>query len=442
MAVLATHENQTSYCIEDVPVGENIEAKSFDLTANIRMLRYDQDNFGDVLPETRERIHDELLSLLVEGMDRAHRTPFTIRRDAEGNLVYFDKGNWRPYLGMLLTGLEVAKSEATDDFRKHFKVEWAENDIQKGFAMQALKPGQRLSWYNSYPHHIEDEYGEAFANESGLNSARRMGFLYQAICDQDGSLSLYTQTVDRSDPAAFAAVEAMLEFDPDADLDTMLRTYDGTLVKQYGGEFYAGRRGVDKQENAWEDLLQHKNIIEYYLHSIEELAASDMVADELEEAVKRLTYGVWAALKYRIEDGVWSEEQSVGDGYNLHDEAAYQYLAYEVQASYERAQAAHEEFISCGGSVSAANNQTSFLSMSPMKVFDSLFGEAAKSLLGNSSESSYKFDNYMYCVVCQAPPTESEKKSEAKKMCGPCGICKKCDTKIRQKSQSDFALAA
>jgi len=45
-------------------------------------------------------------------------------------------------------------------------------------------------------------------------------------------------------------------------------------------------------------------------------------------------------------------------------------------------------------------------------------------------EANYKFDKLMHCVVCQAPP----KKGDTKKMCGPCGICLDCDTKIRAKT--------
>ena len=48
----------------------------------------------------------------------------------------------------------------------------------------------------------------------------------------------------------------------------------------------------------------------------------------------------------------------------------------------------------------------------------------------DDEEEPYGFDEKMYCVVCQAPP----KADEAKKMCGPCGICEGCDKKIRAKS--------
>ena len=40
----------------------------------------------------------------------------------------------------------------------------------------------------------------------------------------------------------------------------------------------------------------------------------------------------------------------------------------------------------------------------------------------------YSFDKEMYCVVCQSPPKEGE----SKKMCGPCGICKGCDAKLKK----------
>ncbi|MGH7195593.1 MAG: hypothetical protein ACREGA_02325 [Candidatus Saccharimonadales bacterium] len=50
----------------------------------------------------------------------------------------------------------------------------------------------------------------------------------------------------------------------------------------------------------------------------------------------------------------------------------------------------------------------------------------------SSNNENYKFDKKMYCVVCQALP----KSNEAKKWCGPCGLCRPCDNRISKKSKN------
>jgi len=63
--------------------------------------------------------------------------------------------------------------------------------------------------------------------------------------------------------------------------------------------------------------------------------------------------------------------------------------------------------------------------------------------LVSAGEESYGFDDDGFCIVCQAPPTAEEIKANATKKCGPCGICRPCDTKIRKKTKrSSLALAA
>lgn len=412
------------------------QLRSFDPLASVDMMRFDLQCFGRVLPETRQRVYDEELSYIAEGIDRASCTEFTLQRDDTGQLVYFDEGAWRPYNGMLLTGLKVADSEARVDKRKQFLADWAVRDWQKGLQMGALKPGETMEWHSSYPHEIEARYGKEFLQNQGLKPHRKMGFLYQAACHEDGAVTLVTQTVDRSDPRAFAAVEDMLQFDPEADVETMVRTYDGALSKIHGGNFYAGRRQAEIDENAWHEIIQHKDLVEYFLNGIEALAAQEMGRDQLEQQSKRHTYGVWAALKRRLDVGQARLEQ------NFAKPAAISYhhaqLSREVSRAYSHAQARQEMLIGCGGAIKPSQDNP--LDISGKDAFNAIFGDQ----LGGAtkSESSYKFDKHMYCVVCQAPPSETEKSAGAKKMCGPCGICKGCDAKIKSKNRGSFALTA
>lgn len=413
------------------------QLRSFEPLASVDMMRFDLQRFGHVLPETRRRVYDEELSYIAEGIDRASRTEFTLQRDEEGQLVYFDEGAWRPYSSMLLTGLKVAEAEAKVDQRTLFLADWAVRDWQKGMQMEALAPGETMEWYSSYPHEIEERYGKEFLQNQGLKPHRQMGFLYQAACLEDGAVTLATQTVDRSDSQAFAAVEAMLQFDPQADIKTMVRTYDGALSKVYSGNFYAGRRQAEIDENAWREIIQHKDLVEYFLNGIEALAARDISRAQLEQQSKRHTYGVWAALKRRLGAAQARVERKLAQPGAINEQQRAQ-LAREVGRAYSQAQARQEMLIGCGGAIGPAKDNP--LDISGKDAFNSIFGDQLDG--ATKSESSYKFDKHMYCVVCQAPPSETEKSAGAKKMCGPCGICKGCDTKIKSKNRGSFALAA
>jgi len=392
--------------------------RSFDVLASVNMLRYDLQYFGEVLPETQERVCDEELSYVTEGIDRASRTSFVLRREGD-ELVYFKQGEWQPYTGTLITGLEVARREAEEDPRKQFLADRAADDLVYGYRMRQLQPGQQLVWRSAYPAEEAARYGTEFIQSLGFKPDRQMGFIYRAYFADDGNLVLESQTVDRSDPEAFAAVEAALVHDPEADLDILTRIYDGTLVKKHGGRFYAGRREAEMNENVWNQVRQHQDLIGFYLQRLEEIAGLELRSDELELVVKRERYGFWAALSKRLERSPMIPEQR---SYQFHgDPGQYARLAFEQSQAFGEFVSKGRMLVGCGG-VTFLQGEQAIMDASPEDVFKSVFGDR---------EEGYKFDKKMHCVVCQAPPEEKA----PKKWCGPCGICKLCDTKIQAKNK-------
>jgi hypothetical protein len=149
-------------------------------------------------------------------------------------------------------------------------------------------------------------------------------------------------------------------------------------------------------------------------------------------------YGVWAAFKKRL-DAAQVRETGTKLGAAEYGIAARVALEQEVRQSFREFAAAGRVLSGCGGAISfATQNNERISDMKPDDAFASIFGDEQSS----KPEKSYKFDKAMYCVVCQAPPTQAEQKAEAKKMCGPCGICKGCDTKIRAKNGTKSSFAA
>lgn len=409
---------------------------SFDELASIDLMRFDIRTYGHVLPETLERVADEEMSSIAEGIGRAACTSFTYEK-IDGQLVYFSQGQKSSYISMLMTGLRVAKHEADTDYRQQFQVERATNDLAIGYAMEKLQPGEQLVWTSPYPQEEAARFGKKFITDRGFNAERKLGFIYRAFANTDGSVTLESQTVDNSDEDAFKAVEEAAQYDTDADMETLLRTYDGILVQKHGGWFRAGRRNARPHENAWNELLKYPGLIKHFVRRIEEIAASDQPRAVLRRDIQHLKIGVWKTFKELIYGDLRQPNPSQAQmaavalgGSNYQQYELYNNL---VSNSYQQAKEEGDIMIYCGGAARAEDNEGQG-NIDMKSTFDNIFGEKTQT----SKQESYSFDKRMYCVVCQAPP----KKEETKKMCGPCGICKQCDTKIRTKAKGSFALAA
>jgi hypothetical protein len=389
------------------PEAEQLKAKSFDVLASVDMLRFDLETGGNIRCETMERVYDEELSFLAEGINRPLYTEFVLR-SVNGKLSYFDHGQWRPYRAMLLHGFETAAHEAKIDPRKEYLAKRAYQDLQVGDRLAALKPGEQFAWCSTFPEEACALYGESFVAEAGFRPKRRMGFLYLAERSAGGSLTLRTQSVDASDPEAFVNALMIANADPASDIETMREAYDDVLMQKYGGIFHAGRRPSRDvpEENAWAVVERHKDVIEYYFHEIEKLAGVTAGSRaELERTKKRLTYGVWSLIKKRL------DEQAAGNHhYGNQSLIPAQYNEVWMREQVEQAYAATakrgEMLFGCGGTL---RGEEAILNASTEDVFDSIFG--AKSDFGK-----------MHCPFCKAEQWGDK--------CSPNQHCTKCNARV------------
>lgn len=361
--------------------------RTFDPLASVTMLRYDLMQFGEILPETLDRVYDEELSYLTEGVDKAARTPFALRRDEDGTMLYFSRGEWRPYMGMLMTGSLTAEAEAEADPRKSFLAERARADLLRGYQMQSLLAGQRMSWYSPYPYEQAARYGDDFIRQQGFFPDRQMGFLYQAAAQEDGTIILESQTVDRSDEEAFAMALAGAE---DSDMDTLVRRYDTVLHRKHGGHFYAGRRDSEMHENAWETITAQKQLVSYFLDGLESIARSELTGKDLEDTVKRHIYGVWAAFKKRIDGEGPAEEQKSVYGFSM-DRMS---IELEVHGAFDEFASLGRVLIGCGGTISMLQGEQNILNTDARDVFDAVFGS-------KSGEANAKLPPKIRCINCR-----------------------------------------
>ncbi len=377
--------------METVQQPELITEKSFDVLASVRAYQYDLETVGYIHPETRRRVFEEELSYIAEGINRPNYTEFALQ-ERDGELVYFHKGEWRPYLATLITGLLVAEAEAALDPRRGFEAGRRAEDLRRGYQLQGLQPGEKLAWYYGFPHHELAEYGGQFMESLGFYPERAMGYLCEAEKTAGGRLILRHQSVDNSDEEAFAA--AMQASRAGGAIEAMTEAYDAVLASKTGRPHYAGRpvdTGV-QEGNAWSEVTRHSDLIEYFMGQIEALASQSLSDRETETAKKRLTYGVWARIREKC------DEQSMEWG-GLGTPPSGNSIGAEVESAYAAAAGRGEVLFGCGGSITG---EQAILSTSAKNVFESIFGKKMSCPFCGASQYGDPCASRLYCPSCTA----------------------------------------
>lgn len=404
------------------------QRRSFNELSYVNMMRYDLEHYGSVLPRTKEQVCNEFLTHICEAVDQSSKTDFVLRRDTDG-LKYFKNGEWTSYASMLDTGLEVARLEADVDPRREFLYEWAVKNKQQGERMASLKPGEQYTWDSRYPEDMERKYDVAFLQKCGLQPARKMGFLYRAKALDNGYILLESQTVDRSDDAAFDAADKASKADPKISLESQVDAYDAVLTQKHGGKFRAGRRDVERRDNAWDKIQEHKDLIEYGLQEFQRLAASSLTGLALENRTKKHIYGVWALFSKRLNGEIQSiTSYTQSEGMN---ESALRQIRAQVNFAFQDFAKEGRPMVGCGGDLTISKGEKDVFAMNSLDVFSSIF----------STSERYEFNVDMFCVKCQAPPTPEEIAQNKTQKCGPCGLCKACDIAARRKEAPQLADA-
>ncbi len=341
-------------------------SRSFDQLASVDLYAYDLENFGYILPETDQRVSDEELTLIAEGLNRPLPTTF-ILHESNGSLQHFDHGQWIPYQVTLTRGLEIAEADARLDPRKRFLADRAATDWMIGQTLNNLQPGELYSWCSPFPDEELAKFGPDFIGEQGFQVARRMGFLYHAEKLTTGEIVLKTQSVDNSDKEAFVAA-----LDAGGNITQMLEAYDKVLGLKNGANYRAGRLWNQKiaEENAWEVIHRHLDLIDYYKEQIKNLAALRLFTSryDLERDKRRLTYSVWAAIKQRIDKTTPGHQQGqpIQDLY-----PDFAHIEQEIRHAYQELSRQGEVLFGCGGAI---RGEDALLNADPSNVFDAVFG--------------------------------------------------------------------
>ena len=287
-----------------------------------------------------------------------------------------------------------------------------------------MAPGERpntMIVVSDFPPELMD----ATEDVGGYNVTRKQTMLRVITRRTDGSFGMTSQSLDLSNRTALEEIYAHYNITPEPGellgqrilvdipaeeqpyvVDRLTGVYDRVLAEQYGGQWYAGRQD-EQGRNTYDFARQQTDLIDYFvqkrLHSPGEAESVRYnLAAATVERYKRCGVGLLVAIESYIEQ-------------NTRHLGAVPMSAVELEMNYAGRQARVEgkTFSGCGASVNAGTELST-----EDQLKEAGYGNKA------DSETTYKFDKKQFCVVCQRPPKEKAQP----KMCGPCGICRSCDT--------------
>jgi hypothetical protein len=377
-----------------------------------------------LLDEHDRRLYDDTTTWLAEALDGPMRAPFEYRFD--GRELYGRDGS---PLGMVFRNsiddaYRIVREKPNLAFelrRRH--IEYGE--YQDMLAMARGEGPNTMFVISDFPPELMD----ATENVGGYNITRKQTFLRVIARRTNGSINIWSQTLDGSDRAGLDAVCRSLGFQPrpgellgqrmrmdvdDAEqefmTDWLTGAYDRSLQARTGVEHYGGRPGAARR-NTYDFVRAQTDLLAAFRKGLN--AGIDK---------EKLLLGLAESMQSRLDGNAFSSigVNTVGFGDWLDSRPAdmvHDAALRELISSSNRAFDAGTTYSGCGLQVGGPPGSE---------------GELQESGYGNKSDdkTEYKFDKFMFCVGCQAPPEQGAQKQ----LCGPCGLCKPCDTVAKLKS--------
>lgn len=361
-----------------------------------------------------QALYDDTTTWLAEVLDGNMRTEFCFGFD--GQELYGQDGSslGKVFYNSIIDAENLAKSQPNLFFelrRRHL-------EYQEYEEMLEMAKGERANTMvvvSDFP----PELMQASSSVGGYNVGRKQTMLRVITAQPDGSLNICSQSLDGSNRTALEAIYHVFNEEPTSGqellgqrmhldlapedqnklIDELTGIYDQSLAEQFGGEWHAGRN-QSSSVNTFDFVKMQQDLLQVFLG---EGHAKKSPEDTL--------YDLAAAMEKRFLS--FSVTENI---VNLPNNTNYstEYVRAELAIAGQVAKTSGKIFSGCGMSLGSS---------SPGQEATEELGYGNKT----SKESSYKFDKHMHCVVCQAPP----KQGESKKMCGPCGICKACDIKLK-----------
>lgn len=208
------------------------------------------------------------------------------------------------------------------------------------------------------------ELMDAADDVGGYNAGRKQTMLRVLARTPQGTLKMYSQSLDGSNRQALEAIfehiglnaepgellgqRIHVDFDPHEQeflTDQLTGVYDRSLRQQFGGEWYAGRRNGNRI-NTYDFVRQQSDLINTYMAITDSFTGGEA------------EYNLAAAMKRRLEGGpVQHVLQPVY--FTGLPVAAHVYALDEMSTAGKVARERGDVYSGCGGTVRADNNENS-----------------------------------------------------------------------------------
>ncbi len=363
------------------------------------------------------KAYDDVITQFSELVDGSMRTSFELSFD--GHELYGRDGR----------AMGEVTQVALDDAHKIIKnkpnlsFELRRRQLERNEYLLALKMAKgELPNTMIIPSDFPGELADATEDVGGYNVTRKQTMNRVLARKPDGNVQMYSQSLDGSDRPALEAIYGHFGVRPqpgellgqrihvdlspevqDTLIDRLTGIYDRSLRARHGGEWYAGRRPADYR-NTYDFVCDQ--------HDLVQACVKLKLNDELDD---NTMYDMAATMQKRFK----AEKQGVINMVSRLATVNPVMLQHEIQLAGLEARQAGQSFSACGATLRADG------------IDVSTNNDLAEAGFGNKTSelTTYKFDKKMHCVVCQKTPS----KTETKKMCGPCGLCRGCDKKASVK---------
>lgn len=417
------------------------------------------------------RLYNEELTTIAEAID-SHYLESTFIYDFDGRQAVLPDGT--ALSEMYETGVETVEAMARTwpVYGLELSRRRAEAANQK--LIDAMLRGEleanTVIELSPYPDEAEPSCQASVLEDMGYKPDLRRGMIRIVQRLEDGRMSLTTCSLDNSSLSLFQTLQAELgqpigatttdilgsptvlqtHDNPKQIAKYLIDCYDRRLSQMNNGQAFL-RGSLRGRQNSMDALEDSSPVLRFYFDQLETLGgdwAQETLSPKLADTISQVLTAPNLPQRMRIElssalDSGRLNETSVGIVKRALELSVWATIVQQLEnpqqyapdtnfsqmlENAQQAEAVGRRMVGCGGSTELFGSSRS---QAISQVFESLL----------RIEARYSFNRKMYCVVCQRPPrrNKSTRKMEAKKWCGPCGICQGCDKKLRTKINSKLA---
>lgn len=372
------------------------------------------------------RRYNDTVTWLAEVLPGSMRTPFEYSFD--GKELYASDGS---AMGEIFDeAIEQAKSLPAYEQRRR--------QIEKGeysdmIAMMRGDLPNTMIVVSDFP----PELMNATEDVGGYNVSRKQTMLRVFTKNQNGTLSMYSQSLDGSNRQALEEIIYEMGYGPaEGELlghrmhdelseaeqktltDKLLGIYDRSLTKQFGGDWYAGMQGV-RRKNTFDFVCEQQDLVQSYLATTEWFTGGD--AD----------YNLAAAIKARYIENPSETRNFIVNapvfGYEGMPIAAHAMAMAEMHIAGGNARRSGENFSGCGATIKSGENSDDNMNLENLTALEQL--EMAG--LGNQADKSSPKSDKFGPLKFKCPRGHDNERPPAKSPKDFLTNCKKCGTSLK-----------